>query len=158
MFFGRKAGHSSGCRGPSAWVAAGAVVLLSASCGSAGSSASSGSAVRDLADKMAQAGVECVELTVEEGASGEGTIMGMDSDAPRATEIGYCVLENAPEIQGRKVASRILTFEDGSHVKYLKAQYAGSPFPVVYGETWQIHVEPPERALEVRQALDAKMI
>jgi hypothetical protein len=149
------------------------IAMAGCSNGETQNEASGASRVRDLAAQLEEAGVGCVSLTVRQPdpESGEapspvpgGVGIPQLGSGPVASEHGFCVLEDAPEIQGQSLASLILVFDDDEHLDRLPPTevLAGQgPIPeqaLVYGDTWEMFVVPVSKAEAIADALGGTVL
>jgi hypothetical protein len=135
------------------------VTLLIASACGGGSGNAAASQIRTAVEKMADAGIECTNLVVDDPeADGSDGILGVRPDAPAATKVGYCRLEGAPEVAGMPIETRILVFEDDAHLDSIPPPQLLPGQALVYGETWEVYVVPAELGGAVQNAIGGELV
>lgn len=84
--------------------------------------------------------------------------MGVDPRAPAAIKVGYCRLEGAPSAGGVPLDTRILIFENEDHLESLPSARVLSGQALVYGDTWEVYVVPPDRGRDVQEAIGGDLL
>jgi hypothetical protein len=110
-----------------------------------------GDEIRSIVEKMDRAGIECSDLVVDhpEGVGAPG--------APAATTVGHCRLEDAPEVGGLPLETRILIFDDEAHVESLPQPQVRPGTALVYGDTFEVYVVPTYMGADVADAIGGRL-
>jgi hypothetical protein len=112
------------------------------------------SEVEELVSRLDEAGIPCRGLSIEEPPANERAEESDGAPVPLAS--GFCHLGELDDPQGR--LSSIFVFADDEHVSFAEQRGGFPGVAIVYGDTFEMQVEPADMGEAVRDALEAKLI